>query len=517
MIGRKYKKSIVAAGHIEVCEAASVILEAGGNAFDAMVAAGFASTVVEPALTSLGGGGFMLGYSAATKSELFFDFFVDTPGKGHRAEELEPHFFPVTVNFSGASQDFNVGMGSVAVPGTLKGLLHVHKRLGRMPLKTVIEPARKLALGHELNSQQAHFLDLLKPIMTLMPAGRKLYESNGKYVQGGEQLVNSSLADFLESIVFEGDASFYRGDIAQAIAEDMRNGDGLLTCDDLADYQVYERSPLKIHYRGAEFLTAPEPSVGGTLIGLSLSLAAESVVNEPDWGSAEYLKKVTARMQEVERLREQGVTTPAALREYFAASDISDRADSPRLFSRGTTHISIADCNGNCASMTCSNGEGSGYFAPGTGIMLNNMMGEDDLHPEGFHSSPPGQRVQSMMSPSMLKKNEDIELVIGSGGSKRIRTAITQVLNQIVIDKRDVVDAVEAPRLYWDEDCLQVEPGFTDDAISELQKKEKVHIWKNKDVYFGGVHCVVPGIKGAGDSRRGGAVLEVKNPTKRVE
>lgn len=509
MSRQRYQKSIIAAGHEDVCKAGSVVLEAGGNAFDAVVAAGFASTVVEPALTSLGGGGFMLGYGADQGQKMFFDFFVDTPGKGRKAGQLDPHFFPVTVNFSGASQVFNVGLGSVAVPGTLRGLLHIQKRLGRLSLAEVVEPARALACGHRLNAQQAHFLEILRPIMTLFPAGCAMFEPGGRYLSEGDCLVNPELAVYLEQLAEEGDQSFYSGDIAEAMVRDMDTRDGLLTRDDLAAYQVYEREPLRIPYGDAVLLTAPAPSMGGTLIGLSLALSQNAGRAQYDWGTAQHLLEVTARMQEVERLRGEGVTTPQAVNDFLTAGKSVTAATSGRLFSRGTTHISVADAAGNCASMTCSNGEGSGYFAPGTGIMLNNMMGEDDLHPEGFHTSPAGERVQSMMSPSMLLRKGEVQLVIGSGGSKRIRTAITQVISQVVDFKRNIHEAVEAPRLYWDEDCLQVEPGFSEQALGVLSEHEKVYVWQGRDVYFGGVHCVVPGVAGAGDPRRGGAVAEV--------
>jgi gamma-glutamyltranspeptidase/glutathione hydrolase len=173
-----YDKAIVASGHTLVSHSAAEIMRAGGNAFDAVVAAGFASAVAEPALTSLGGGGLLLGRSERHNQELFFDFFVNTPGLG-RETNFTPHFFPVTVKFSGTGQDFNVGLGSVAVPGTLKGLLHIHERLGYMDLKEVLAPAKELAREHILNDQQAHFLKLLYPIMTLTPAGKQLYEPHG--------------------------------------------------------------------------------------------------------------------------------------------------------------------------------------------------------------------------------------------------------------------------------------------------------------------------------------------------
>jgi len=502
----QYERGIVASGHKQVSEAAAAILREGGNAFDAVVAAGFASTVVEPGLTSLGGGGLLLGHSAKHGQNLFFDFFVDTPGQGLEEPVSEPHFFPITVEFSGAPQVFNVGLGSVAVPGVAKGLLHTHERLGRMNLHEIIAPAVALAKGYKLTAVQSNFLSLLYPIMTLSSTGRELYGEDDAYVKEGDLIVNEELAAFLESLADDRGESFYRGDTARSIVADMQEKNGLLTVQDLNQYSVVERKPIKINYRDAEFFTSPPPSMGGSLIGLSLSLAAAREKPQYEWGSAKYLQQTLATMQEVERLRERGVTTPEAL-ATFLEGGIVKSLENIRLCSRGTTHISISDREGNCASMTCSNGEGSGYYAPGTGVMLNNMMGEDDLHPAGFHASPAGQRVGSMMSPSLLVRNDRVELVIGSGGSKRIRTAISQVLNQVVEYGRPLAEAVDAPRLYWDGKSLQAEPGFDTDMLTNMNVN--VNIWDNLDVYFGGVHAVIPGKEGAGDPRRGGSVVIV--------
>jgi len=505
-----YQRSIVAAGHELVSQAAADILRAGGNAFDAVVGAGFASAVAEQTLTSLGGGGFLLARTAdAPAREIFFDFFVDTPGKGLR-EEVEPHFFPVTVDFGGSTQVFNIGLGSVAVPGILKGLLHVHDRLGRMDLAEVLQPAITLARGHELNEFQAGFLGLLKPIMTMTGYGRNLYASGGRYCQPHDILVNNDMADFLASLPEDRGESFYKGEIARRIDADMRAGQGLLTYEDLAGYQVIERKPLRVGFRGHDLLTCPPPSMGGSLIGLSLALLdAMDPVVESD-GEKKYLLRTTALMREVESLREQGIHDPASLKAFLQTGRIKQSVDRIRLFSRGTTHISISDQEGNMASMTCSNGEGSGYFAPGTGIMLNNMMGEDDLHPDGFHSAPAGERVGSMMSPSMLLKEDQPCLVIGSGGSKRIRTAITQVLMRMIDQGMGSREAVEAPRLHWDGEVVQMEPGFTEEGIAAVQQQVPVNVWQEQSMYFGGVHVVVPGREGAGDPRRGGSVSVVE-------
>ena len=501
----QYNKGIVASGHQLVSEAAAEILRDGGNAFDAVVAAGFASTVVEQTLTSLGGGGLLMGHSSSIGENLFFDFFVDTPGLGARKKINDPHFFPVTVQFAGAPQDFNVGLGSVAVPGIARGLLHIHKRLGTMPLNDIIAPAVKYARGHRVNSFQAHFLGLLYPIMTQSATGRALYGTDS-YIKQGDILKNDELADFIVQLASDGGEEFYRGEIARSISNEMEEQGGLLTAEDMASYRVFERAPLRVNYKGADFYTSPPPSMGGTLIALSLSLYSACNDQPTEWGEHDHLQQILSIMQEVERLRLKGITQPQDL-YAFLESGVPESVKNIRTFSRGTTHISIADKKGNCASMTCSNGEGSGYYAPGTGVMLNNMMGEDDLHPEGFHASPAGQRVGSMMSPSLLLRDNKVELVIGSGGSKRIRTAITQVLSQVVDYRKKLQDAVDAPRLYWDGDCLQVEPGFDRDALEKLQIK--MNIWNVKDVYFGGVHTVIPGSEGAGDPRRGGSVITV--------
>ena len=504
---KMYKRAVVATGHEAVSKAAGVVLEAGGNAFDAVVAAGFAGAIAEQTLTSLGGGGFLLARTAAAE-EIFFDFFVDTPGLGLEDSQPDPHFYTVNVDFGGSGQDFNIGLGSVAVPGTLKGLLHVHKRLGRMGLAEVLEPAVELAKGHELNRIQASFINMLSPIVTVSETGRRLYQPDGRHLQEGDTLAIPDCVDFLHQLEEDKGRSFYKGDIARMIDRDMRQGGGLLTLDDLAAYQVIERKPLRAKYHGYTVLTGPPPSIGGSLIALSLSLL-EKMEPLEQWGSPEHLLRTLGLMQEVERLREVGITTPETLAEFAAGNAIRSSVDTVRMFSRGTTHVSIADSEGNIASMTCSNGEGSGYFVPETGIMLNNMMGEDDLHPEGFHSSPSGERVGSMMSPSALLLDNEVKLVMGSGGSKRIRTAITQVLTQLVDFKRDLNETVHAPRMHWDGEVLQLEPGFDAQAVAALADRVDINIWDDLNVYFGGVHSVIPGVNGSGDPRRGGSVVMV--------
>jgi gamma-glutamyltranspeptidase/glutathione hydrolase len=490
-------KATVAAGHPLVVEAAIEILRQGGNAFDAAVAGGFAACVAEPLLTGLGGGGFLLARTE-TGREVLYDFFVDTPGRGLGGAILEPHFFPVTVQFAGSAQDFNIGLGSAAVPGTLRGFLHVHEQLGCLPLAAIVEPATALARrGVIVNHHQAYVFALLRPIVTISRAGRALFAPKGDVPSAGELLTNPLLADFLEGLAAHPEKTFYCGNLAGRIDADMEAGLGLLTAEDLAAYRVIERQPLAINYRGRRLLTNPPPSFGGSLIAVMLRLLDEFPLRDCSWGSPSHLLTLAGVMAEVDRQRDGGGSFDAAWHKKAAGR--------VRLFSRGTTHISVADAAGNVAAMTASNGEGSGYLIPGTGIMLNNMMGEDDLHPEGFHASPAGKRVASMMAPTLVEKEGRSELVLGSGGSKRIRSAIVQVISNFIDFGLDMENAVRAPRLHWDGSVLQLEPGFASQAAEALRRQWPVNIWEEKEIYFGGVHAVTDEGQGAGDPRRGGA------------
>ena len=500
MAGRS--PGVIASGDRATTECAAELLRGGGNAFDAAVAAGFGATVAEPALTSLGGGGFLLARTAAGAAVLF-DFFVDTPGDGAVAQE--PHFEPVTIRFPGSSQVFNVGRGSVAVPGTLAGLLHVHERLGRLPLEQVVAPAIALARnGVELSAAQAYFLGLLRPIFNLTEGGRNQFGLHEGELSQGRELRNPELAAFLETLPETRGRSFYEGEFARRIEADLRR-DGLLTMRDLASYRVIERQPLELAYRRFRLLSNPAPSFGGSLLGLALQLTEAQELGASEWGSATHLRTLAAVNVEVARLRDTGFGAEAGLEDVDTESIARIRR-----VSGGTTHLCVADAEGNVATLTASNGEGSGYVVPGTGIMLNNMLGEDDLHPEGFHNDPPGVRVSSMMSPSILLEGDTVRLAIGSGGSKRIRSAIYQVLTHRIDFGLGLQAAIDAPRLHWDGERMQLEPGFPTESVNAVRSYRPTNLWKRRDVYFGGVQAVEPGVAGAADPRRGGVATRVE-------
>jgi gamma-glutamyltranspeptidase/glutathione hydrolase len=499
------KPGVCVSGHPEVSAAAGDVLAAGGNAFDGAVAAGFASSVCEPALTSLGGGGFLLAHAA--DRDVLFDFFVDTPGRGLPAQQLhEPHFESVTIHFSGASQDFRIGLGSVGVPGSVAGLLHVHQRLGRLPLAEVVAPAVRLAReGVRIEPLQAMTFRLLAPILNCVPEGEALFSENGQPKPAGSLSTNPMLADFLDNLP-ESAHSLYGGELAQQIAEQMQGAGGLLTREDLAAYQVIEREPSRRTYRGKTVLLNPQPALGGAMIALMLHLLEQAGEVPGPVHSPAHVARLAAVMREAERLRKAGVLSPDDLDD----EQRSAAREHIRVSSGGTTHLTVVDQDGQVASLTTSNGEGSGHFAPGTGIMLNNMLGEEDLHPGGFHQDPPGMRVASMMAPTVvLHEDGSLLAALGSGGSKRIRTAVTQTLSHVVDLDIPLAEAVTLPRVHVEDGRVHLEGGYQPEALAYLiEQGFEVNAWTEKDLFFGGVHAAAHG-EAAPDPRRGGTATRV--------
>ena len=478
----------VAAGNADTAAAAAAVLRAGGNAVDAAVAAGFASAVTEPGLSSLGGGGFLLS-APPDGPERLLDFFVDAPGRGRSAAALQPSFLPVTVRFVGADQVFHAGWGSVAVPGCLDGYVHAVRTLGRLPLAQVVAPAAELArAGTVVDEAQGSLLVLLEEILTLSPEGRAVFAPAGRVLRPGERMRNAALADLLDDVgrgAVTGAAAF-----APALEAAAARGGGLLTADDVLAYEVLDREPLRGSYRGAQVVTNPPPSFGG---GLVLSALGELAEAAPQDGSPSSVLRLADALV---RMSERHVAGPRSV--------------------RGTTHVSVVDGGGGLAAMTMSNGSCSGVFAPGTGVQLNNVMGEADLHPQGFSATVPGVRIGSMMAPTLLRTADGTRTALGSGGSERIRSALLCALTALVDRGAGLPAAVAAPRLHWDRSALQVEPGLPPRVLDALRGAYEVREWSRRDLYFGGVHAVSRRADGvvdaAGDARRAGATQVVELP-----
>lgn len=516
-------KGIVASGHVETSRAAAEILRAGGNAYDAVVAALCAACVAEPLLVSLGGGGFLLA-APATSPPRLFDFFCQTPAI--RRPEPELDFFPIWADFGADRQEFHIGMGSIAVPGAVSGLFSVHRDLGRLPLREVLQPAIELARnGVALNAMQQYTVRILEPILRATAGAFDLFESPlapGELIRQGETYRNPDFAGALEHLLHEGPGLLYGGDWGRQLLDDCRDG-GYLRHQDLLQYRTEVRQPLQFEFAGARCLTNPPPSPGGGLIAFALQLVQKSLPAATAWGSGGHLDSLLSAMRaatlardrhglgdRVDEARMAELLGEESLRQW--QQDLSLHS----LFSRGTTHISVADREGNLASLTVSNGEGSAYVLPGTGIMLNNMLGEEDLNRGGFHRWPAQSRLASMMSPTVVLAEDGSRMALGTGGSNRIRSAILQVLVNTLHFDLPLEQAIGAPRLHLEGRKLSVEPGFDAGWLDELARRAgpeapEIHPWPAPNLFFGGVHTVrarpEDGFEGAADLRREGAVI----------
>ena len=510
---------VAASGSAEVSQTAVEVLKAGGNAFDAVLAALCTASIAEPLLVSLGGGGFLMALPDGHKPRVY-DFFCQTPAR--RRPESELDFYPIMANFGTAEQEFHIGMGSIAVPGVVAGIFAAHRDLGRMPLADIVAPAAELARSGVLVDAFHHYIiRILRPIMRATPEAFALYESPGRpghLISEGELLRNLAAADSLEALVAEGPDLFYRGEWASVFARDCEAKGGHVTREDLAAYGVELREPVVFRHRGARCAINPPPSPGGCLVAFALGVMADWDSANDSWGSTQHALNLLRGMRAaslarhefsmeagVDRERMQELLGQATIRNWQEGLQLHS------LFSRGTTHISVADATGNIASLTASNGEGCAYVLPGTGIMLNNMLGEEDLNPGGFHRWKEGRRLISMMSPAIAELPDGTRFALGSGGSNRIRSAILQVLVNLLDFGMTPEQAVSAPRIHLERDMLSVEPGFSEAALEELTGAvPRSHLWPEQNLFFGGVHTVSIRhggfFDGAGDPRRGGAV-----------
>jgi len=513
---------IVAAGHDSTAQAAAEVLRVGGNAFDAALAALFASCVAEPVLASLGGGGFMLAHSQRERP-LLYDFFTQTPGRKSDPEAID--FHPILADFGTAQQEFHIGLGSIATPGVVKGVFAIHRDLCRLPLKEIVQPACAAAReGIEINAFQHYIADIVSPIIKSTPAALQLHatrENPNHIASPAERVYHNQMADAFEHLATEGEALFYQGEMGQEMLKACHTDGGHLTRQDLIRYQVERRAPLELSYHSARLFTNPAPSVGGTLIAFSLALLESQNLGQYVAGSAAHLACVAEAQRLTQQLRrEKGVDvdldedTSRRILEKDHVRSYRESMKNHHHFPRGTTQISVADNDGNIASMTLSNGEGSGYVIPGTGIMLNNMLGEEDINPHGFHQWPENRRIASMMSPTLVLSNQGQAIATGSGGSNRIRSAILQVLIGLLDFHMGVERSVEAPRLHYEGKLLNLEAGTDDSSIQRLFERFPEHcLWPEKNLFFGGAHTVLRSpeglFPGKGDSRRGGACLGV--------
>ena len=513
-------RGAIAAGHELTARAGADALERGGTAVDALVAAAAMSWAAEPALTGPCGGGFALVRPARGRPALL-DAFTSIPGINLPPQRPLGEVESVDVPFDArTTQVFHIGPATCAVPGVVPGLHALHGRYGRLPWRDLLLPAAEAAdRGVVVNRGQHAVLQAIEVIVSSTAEGRAIFAADGRLVACGETIRQADLAGSIELLAENGPTVFAEGELAKAMVDHQAASGGSLTLDDLAAQRPVWRRPLTGSFRGHDLLTNAPPSSGGALISYVLAVL-DGFPSDRDAESRLVLMvesmRAAARLRDrrFERLLHSSglrghLADPGTVRRGRAAVAAALEGSSepaPALRSdHGTTHISVVDEEGNAAAFTASNGSHSGVIVPGTGLHLNNMMGEEDLAPG--RDLRPGTRLTSMQAPTIVTAGGELRLVVGSSGSNRLRSAITQVIVNTIDRGMSVAEAVAEPRVHVEGDRIDCEGGIDPDAIAALERRgEAINRFQGLNLYFGGANAVWSSHDGrllaAGDPRR---------------
>lgn len=498
------KHGAVAGGHEEVCNAAMQVLRKGGNAVDATLAALFASCVVEPSLTSLGGSG----YAVVKFGDdiISYDFFSTYPSKHVSSQNMEQ----VVVDFGGVKEPFLAGYNSIAMPGNMHGISKLHDDYGTLDMSDIISPAVHLAEnGVVANTMQSSIMRMLSEIFTFSDDISRVYCIDGAIPREGDVLYNHRLAEFMKSFAENGLDVF-----KEEMHKFIHDNNVPLSKKDIDSYKVKTSDPICTEYYNNKVYTPMPTSAGGFLISLYLKLSDAFTFKAIRHGSAEYIQAIGNILRKGYEIHASNMIksfydgtwkdllSDESL-EVLRKDLLSSQYGGERL-TGNTTHTSIMDKDGNAVSITTTNGEGSGIMLNNTGIHMNNMLGESIYYAQGRHKFSAGDRLISMMSPTIvLNSKNDIELVLGTGGIDRIPSMIFEVILNSIVYEMNPRLAVEQPRIHFSDGKLNIEPGFDKSELDKV-KGFNCKVWESKGVYFGGINIVDGRGKGFGDFRRQG-------------
>jgi gamma-glutamyltranspeptidase/glutathione hydrolase len=504
-----------AAGTPYAAEAAAETYRAGGNAADAAVAAAAAVGVTEPLMSSIGGGGFALVRDPSGEAELI-DYYDAMPGKGLPASAFGAGGSPQTIILKyGAGVRSIVGGASSAVPGSLRGWEKILQRHGRLTLKETLAPAVRFARGgFRLCRTSALWFQVAEEVLRLTDETRKHFYDGDRVYLEGEEVRFPELADTLEALGEEGVKLFYEGELARRISTYMLQMGGIITEQDLAQYKAVVREPMSVRYGAGAMYTHGPPSAGGSTLAQMLKVvSAYDLATIPE---TEYVRVMAGAMKLALQDREtayldgaeNGRVAERLTGEEYAAEQrrrIFSAFESPH-----TTHLSCVDSDGMAVSITASMGYGSGLVVPGTGIPMNNTLGEPELNPKGFHALEPGERLISSMSPTVVSSEEGGLIALGSPGASRIPTAILQTVINVLDFGMTLESAVLAPRFHAEGDLFAYEAGA---RTADLDRYERVLSYEVPNMFFGGVNAVrrTPDgrFEAAADPRRSGGTTFV--------
>ncbi len=480
----------------------------GGNAVDAALAAAFVSMSTEPGIVSWAGGCY-INVWPADGAPVVVDGNVEMPGRGLAPGRLGGGVREVVTTYGGGVT-MHAGAGSVATPGTAQACELVHDRYARLEWDQLLVPAERAARdGYPASHAGARYLQITADALFAPDpeAYGILTGDDGELLAGGEITTNRPLADVLEQLRRDGSALFTTGEVGRALVDQMAAQSGLVTAEDLVSYRPVERPAHRQPVGDWDVAISPPPSIGGPLLAVMLGELARR--GQWDWADAiEIQRAVLGYRASVHNQSWDLEADGRSLLDRVAREGL----DAVRG-SGSTAHISAVDEDGTACAITMSSGYGAGLAIPGTGILLNNCLGETELNPHGLHAVKPGTRLASNMAPTTARGAEGQVLAIGSPGADRITTALMLVLGQEALHGADIQHAISRPRLH-----LRLGPdGFSceferDPALEDAVAASGLpgHEYPEPHMYFGGVGAAQLDERGlleaAGDDRREASV-----------
>lgn len=501
--------SIASASRL-AADAGAAVADLGGNAVDAAIGAAICSMVTEPGIIAPGAGGFVTVWPDG-EDPVVIDCYAEMPGRGLPRSRFGHGGREVVLAYGGKTTTI-VGYGSVATPGAFAGLRVAWERYGEVPWESLFSPAiSAVEAGFPLSRAAAEYLGHSHELVFGWdpPSHCAIHHDNGRHLSAGDIVNVPYLADSLRLLAAEGVAPLYGGELGRRIVAACEEHEGILTMRDLTEYQAIIRRPITVQVDDWEIATNAAPAIGGATMAAMLLLMGVQGFDEWDAPNVARLAAVQDAVREFRRTRldelhERGAAI-ADLLELAAVGDTKAMLKAP-----STTHTSAVDSEGRGCAITVSAGYGSGAMVEGTGMWLNNSLGEVELHSGGFHALEPGVRLVSNMAPTIARSRNGSVLAIGSPGASRITTAISSVLVNFIHLGMSLSDAIEHPRLHAeifnDQPTVTYEPGIDVSAIEGFELRRFPDI----SMYFGGVQAALwdplAGFFEMADPRRDGAV-----------
>ena len=505
------RKVIIASDAQIVVDAGAAVADRGGNAVDAALAATLSSMCTNLGIVAPGASGFITIWREG-ESPVTIDAYAEMPGRGLNLAEFGSGMREAYFDYGGGTKTM-VGYGSVATPGMFAGLGLAAEKYGTLPWSEIVAPAQQqVKAGFALSGVAAEYFSYTHQVIFGWhpDSYRAIHKADGSHFQAADRVLIAELSRSLELIAERGVDVLYHGELGQKITAEIQANQGLLTIEDLNCYRAIERSPITIKFGDWEVATNPPPAVGGTcLAAMLLLLDGRSLLP----GKAATAQEIAEIQQAVLQYRSsylEGVTEPAIASEAERLLAMAAKSDWQQLAkSPSTIHISAVDSDGLACSITASSGYGSGVMAGGTGLWLNNSLGELELHPDGLHDLSPGTRLTSNMAPTICRHADGRVLAIGSPGASRITTAIAQVLLNFATFDLSLEQAISRPRLHFelfnDAPAIAYETGLNTDELKLTTRQ-----FAELSMYFGGVQAALyhptEGLTAAADPRRTGGI-----------